>query len=411
MKHFALVLLGLLILSCSKNSVSDRDLKREQALATAETKRAELQLVAGEYSGKLNQDSGKSRSVSLLLDIKDIPTPIEGQVDQVMTPTLVGYLCLDSGGSRCNPNTMYGFAIQKADFVPKRSALDIVAINGGDNLILSLSLTEPKLDGTWTLPNALTSGTISLTRGTTQSSGNIAEDLKGEYQGVMLREGNLFHYGLLTLQTSFQPPDGLKIAAILRVVCGDINSSEYLTYHFDKVQFNAVTGQITFREEGTDIVLSANWSEGEITGDWSSQYTGNLGKIQFKKTGPPNITGAGEAFEALKGTYQGKLTNTNPNSNLPERIQFAFVTAQDTSSPNGLKVSGNVRLYIGPFGSLEYIEQPFTEIQYNYFTKKLVAKTSAGPNLTIKADVDRKTIRGTVAADALGEVATIEVNK
>jgi hypothetical protein len=261
------------------------------------------------------------------------------------------------------------------------------------------------------MPTSTSSGTVSLDKGATQSTGGLAEQLKGEYQGILLREGKLYHLGQLTLQTSFQPPEGLKVAATLKLICGEWNSTEYLTYRFDKVQFNAVTGQIIFRQEGTDIVLSGNWADGEVSGEWSSQYTGTLGSIRFKKAVPPDTSGAGEVFEALKGTYQGKLTNTNPNSNLPERVQIAFVTSQDFTSPNGLKVTGNMRLYLGPFGSTEYVELAFSEVQYNYFTRKLVAKTTGDYNLTIKAEVDRKVIRGTVAADALGEVGNLEVNK
>lgn len=356
------------------------------------------------------QTSGKTQNVSLRLDIKDIPTTIEGQVDPVMTPVLTGYLCF-TFGQGCDPNTSPGYAVQKADFDPKRNSLDIVVTGSGENIIFSLTQSDSKLQGTWTMPTSVSSGTVSLDRNATQSTNGLAEQLKGEYQGILLREGKLYHLGQLTLQTSFQPPEGLKAAATLKLICGEWNSSEYLTYKFDKVQFNAVTGQIIFRQEGTDIVLSGSWAEGEVTGEWSSQYTGTLGSIHFRKTGPPDVSGAGDVFEALKGTYQGKFVNTNPNSNLPERVQMAFVTSQDLTSPNGLKVTGNVRFYLGPFGSTEYFELPFSDVQYNYYTRKLVAKTTGSYNLTVKADVDRKIIRGTVAADALGEVGNLEVNK
>ena len=407
---FKFVILSIALLSCSKNSVSDRDLKREQLRASAETKRAELKAIEGEYSGKTVQSNGKTQKVSLRLDIKDIPNAVEGQVDPVMTPILTGYLCF-TFGQGCDPNTSPGYAVQKADYDPNRKALDLVVDSSGESIIFSLIKTDSKLEGTWTMPTSVSSGTVSLELTTTQSTGGIGEQLRGEYQGILLREGKMYHLGQLNIQTSFQPPEGLKATATLKLICGEWNSTEYMTYRFDKVQFNPVTGQIIFRQEGTDIVLSGNWSEGEVTGEWSSQYTGNLGSIKFKKSGPVDVTGAGKTFEALMGTYQGKLINTNPSSNLPERIQIAFVTAQDLTTSNGLKVTGNMRLYFGPFGSIEYSELAFSEVQYNYYTRTLVAKTTGENNFTIKAEVDGKVILGTMAADALGEVGKLEVNK
>jgi hypothetical protein len=116
-------------------------------------------------------------------------------------------------------------------------------------------------------------------------------------------------------------------------------------------------------------------------------------------------------FEALKGTYQGKLTNTNSQSNLPERMMISFVTSQDLSKPNGISVTGSLRFYLGAFGSNEYVEYAFSDVQFNFFTRYFTAKTNDSYKLTLKAEAKLNSISGTVSADALGEVGTFEVKK
>ena len=54
---------------------------------------------------------------------------------------------------------------------------------------------------------------------------------------------------------------------------------------------------------------------------------------------------------------------------------------------------------------------PFSYIQYNFFTRKIVAKTSGEYKLTLKGDVTLKDIQGKIFSDALGEVADVEVAK
>lgn len=408
----AVMALGLfLVLSCAKSSLSDRDAKREQIRSSAETKRKELQAVAGEYNGILTQSSGVDQNTTLLLEIKDIPTQVEGQVDPVLIPTLKGYLRfnLGSGGGGAE---YIGFSIDKADFDPKRNKLDLVVSNPDyKDMVLTCTLAGSKLDGTWTAPSNATSGDIHLDRKQTQS-GSVAEQLRGEYGGVLFHDGKgLYQYGQLTLATSIKPPEGLKVTASLRIIYGNLGSTEYLTYRFDPVQFNPMTGQIVFKNENNDVMLSGYWSKGEFKGDWFSTYTGRMGSVTLKKDTTPQPQ-LGDVLEPLKGTYQGKFTNTNNQSNLPDKMMISFVTSQDLNKPNGISVTGSLRFYLGPFGSTEYLEYPFSDVQFNFFTRYFTAKATGDYKFTLKAEVNNKnTISGTVAADALGEVGKFEVVK
>ncbi|MBI4405137.1 MAG: hypothetical protein HY537_13325 [Deltaproteobacteria bacterium] len=397
-------LMGLILVTCSKSNMSDRDVRREQLRTSAETKRKELQVVEGEYQGLLTLATGVKQKMSLKLDIKDIPTAVDGEVDPVMTPVLAGFL-------RWNNNP---FAIAKADFDPKRSRLDIVASDPVyKEIMMALTFANPILEGTWSGPAFADSGTVRLERkNLQQGEEGLAEQLRGEYGGVLLDDSKgLYQYAHLVVSTSIQPPATLKVSATLKIIFGAWDSVEYLTYRFDPVSFNPVTGQIIIKGDASDVSFTGTWANEKLSGEWFSDYVGKMGAMHFEKNFVASPVIGRDLAEALKGTYRGTIKNTNPQSNLPERILISFVTSQDLSQPNGLKVSGNVRFYVGEFGSIEYVEMALSNIQYNFFTRKLVAKTTGAYNFTLIAGTDQKKINGTLHADSLGEVAQVEVTK
>jgi hypothetical protein len=253
----------------------------------AEAKRRELAIVEGSYVGVLTQSSGFEQSVSVDLQIKDIPQPVDGEVDPVPTPVLTGFLRLMLGDG---PDEFVGFGIEKAEFDPKRNILNIVCSNEqSKEMILALTVSGSHLGGSWTAPKVSTSGEISLER---RSSSTAPAEVKG-----------------------------------------------------------------------------------------------------------------------LKGTYQGDLVNTHPDSNLPDKILLSFVTSQDLSAPNGVRITGSVRLYLGPFTSNEFVELPFADVQYNLFTQKFVAKTGGDYKLTLKGQAKERDMIIRVSSDALGEVGYAEVSK
>lgn len=406
----AIFTLALLLASCAKNSLSDRDAKKEQLKSAAETKRQELALVAGDYQGLFIHTTGQKQNTTLKLEIKDIPVQVEGGVDPILTPTLKGFLRFNLGANG-EGSEYIGFSVEKGDFDPKQNKLDLVVTNSEyKDIIITCFAMDSALEGSWTAPTSATNGTLKLSRGVIQSQ-TLAEQMAGEYGGILFQDPkNLYQFSSLTLSTSIKPPEGLKVAATLRVIFGAWNSTEYLTYRFDPVQFNPMTGQIILKSETADLVFSGQWSQGELQGEWSSVYTGKLGKVSFKKNTVPSNQ-IGTLFHALKGTYQGKIVNTNHSSNLPERLMVSFVTSQDLSKPNGISVTGSMRLYLGEFGSNEYVEYPFSDVQFNFFTRTLIARVSGEYKLTLKGSAEAQIIKGTVSADALGEVGTFEVIK
>ncbi len=286
-KNWGVLALSFLALSCSKNTLSERDAKREQLRANAETKRAELSKVAGDYRGLFSDPGGMEQYVSLRLEIKDIPAVVEGSVDPVMVPTLKGFLRYTLGPGETAE--YIGFPIDKADYNPRDKKLDLVASNDQyKEVIVSALLKDNQLSGTWTAPGSAKSGSLKL-----------------------------------------------------------------------------------LRSEGT-------------TGGTQSE---------------------------LKGTYQGTLKNTNPQANLPERILMSLVTSQDPSTGSGVVISGSFRFYIGDFGSNEYVEYPFSDVQFNFLTRAFTAKVNGEYQITLKGIVKPGNISGTVLADSLGEVGNFTVTK
>lgn len=243
------------------------------------------------------------------------------------------------------------------------------------------------------------------------SSEARADDaVRGLYKAVLRHEGtNFYQYANLTLRT-VNVGGQLKISANVKVYFGDWDSNEYMTYEYPDVPLNVLTRQISIRDDANDISMIGFLRDGVVTGEWFSTIVGRVGEFTAQKSGNPEAPRDGVLVRTLSGYYRGTVVNTNPQSNLPPRITMSFVTTQ-VNGPNGpeIKVSGNTRLYLGDYDSQEYVELPFTDIQFNYFNRFMTAKTSEY-GLTFKGTMthDGK-FAGDVLSDGLGKVGTTSV--
>lgn len=399
---------AIFIVGCSKPNRSVRDTKLEQMRAQAEQKRNELKQVVDHYVGTFSFSNGRKQKVCLNLEIKDVPSVVEGEVDPVMVPTLTGSLHFNFGD--CDKSSL-PFGIQKGDFDAKNEKVDLVVNNSEHgNIKINLTHRKPELTGEWNAPEMGASGTIFLRRGAPENT----ETLSGEYGGVLFRNKDFYQFGHLTLRTTFQSPDGFKVSANARVIFGAWDSKEYLTYRFEEVRFNPIRGELTMKSEASDLSFTVILSEGELFGKWTSVLVGDLSSVQFKKSWiPPALPSHGELYEPLQGSYQGTLKNGS-GFNYPKKVMVSLVTSQDLTEPNGLKITGNFRFYIGEFGSTAYFEYPFEEIKYDSFTKQFIGKTVVGEGnekFTILGNVDNKKLGARLKSDGVGEVATLEMGK
>lgn len=241
-----------------------------------------------------------------------------------------------------------------------------------------------------------------------QSTGNIS----GLYYGVLTHdEGNYKQYAKITLRT-VNPEGRLKISANVRVFFGRPDSNEYLTYDYSEVPLNLLTRQLSLVDEDNDVSMIGSLKNGKIEGEWFSTLVGRVGTFVAQKGEFPKIEGDDERpiAQALSGNYRGSLSNTNPESNLPERISFSFVTTQENSDGNPtLHISGSSRFYLGEFDTLEYTEVEFDDIQFNYYNRFLTAKTKEY-GLTFKGYISLDGVyEGEVFSDALGVVGDFKV--
>lgn len=234
------------------------------------------------------------------------------------------------------------------------------------------------------------------------------ESIQGLYKAVLLHEGsNFYQHAQITLRTINTGTGQLKISANVRIFFGDpATSNEFLTYEYDDCPTNLLTRQISIKNEKNSVALIGFLKGGNLEGDWHSSVVGRVGKFSASKSTDPKPPTDATLVKSLSGHYRGSLVNTNPESNLPERATLSLVTTQDTSSSEPvIKISGNTRLYLGDFGSLEYVETKLTDIQFNFYNRYLTAKT-VEYGLTFKGTMSNDGVfTGVVFADGLGEVA------
>ncbi len=243
----------------------------------------------------------------------------------------------------------------------------------------------------------------------------ISQDVSsvaGLYKVIFQHEGtNYYQFGLITLKTT-NPSGEFKISANMRIIFGAADSNEFLTYEFANVPLNPITGQLVFTNDGSDVSAVAILKGGQIEGDWYSSIVGRVGKFIATKDNFPVPPLASTNVKELSGYYRGILANTNPQSSLPERLTMSFVATQDLSGPTPkLAINGNLRLYLGSFNSLEYIEIKFTDVQFNSYSRFLTAKTE-NYGLTFKGYMSYDaTAEGDLYTDGLGKVGRVTMQK
>lgn len=235
------------------------------------------------------------------------------------------------------------------------------------------------------------------------------DDVRGLYNAVLTHEGtNFYQYAKITLRT-VNIGGQLKLSANVKVLFGEMDSNEYLTYEYPEVPLNFLTREISIRQDANDVSIIGTLKTGSIAGEWFSTQVGRVGTFKAQKAGIPPIPENGVLVKTLSGYYRGTLKNTNPQSNLPELISMSFVTTQDTGSDGapGVRVSGTVRFYFGRYDSIEFVETSFSDIRFNFYTRYLTAKTH-DYGMTFKGVMTPNgQFSGIVLSDALGDVGKV----
>lgn len=243
--------------------------------------------------------------------------------------------------------------------------------------------------------------------------GNAMASLEGTYTAIMQhKDTKFFQYATVTLRTVNPGGGELKISANVRIFFGDLNSVEYLTYEFPTVERNPLSGQLTMREAGNDVSLIGTLRTGtnSITGDWYSTLVGKVGTFKAIKDEVPEIPEGFELVKTVSGDFRGTITSTHSEINLPERASITLVTRQDNGSEEGgILITGSTRLYYGEFGSNEYEQIEFENIQFNFYNRFLTARTSDW-GIVYKGTLGLDgSFTGLVYADGYGKVGNIKL--
>lgn len=162
-------LLGLLIISllagsaCSPKTMSQRDLQKQKDAGAAETKKTELEGVAGKYIGELRGDDDYQQRIRLTLEVRSVPVQQEGSVDPIMVPKLLGGVRFILGSEEAQE--FIDLTIKEGEFVKPTDHIELLMSHDevGD-LFMSVDRKKDgkQLTGTWRAPKQGLEGTIVL---------------------------------------------------------------------------------------------------------------------------------------------------------------------------------------------------------------------------------------------------------
>lgn len=237
------------------------------------------------------------------------------------------------------------------------------------------------------------------------------ESIQGTYKAVLEHETAGYHqYATITLRTINTGDGNLRISANVRILFGDWNSNEFLSYEYPDCPMNLLNRQISLKNDNADVSFIGYLKNGIISGDWYSPAVGRVGKFAAAKNQVPPVPANTQLIKTITGHYIGTITNTNPDSNLPEKVTISLVTSQDPAAiGTNIRISGNMRFYLGDYGSTEYIETKFSSVDFNFYSRFLTAKTEKY-GISIKGTIGLNgVLKGDVYADGLGQAGVIEV--
>lgn len=236
--------------------------------------------------------------------------------------------------------------------------------------------------------------------------------IQGTYRAVLLHDpleenAPVYHqFATITLRT-VNTGGNLEISANVRVIFGDWGSNEFLPYDYPQVPMNLLTRQISVRADNMDVSFIGSFTnDGKIEGEWYAASIGRVGTFVASKSEVPEVPEGSLLVTSLTGHYKGEVENTNPASNLPERMTMSLVT---TGTGMAMKISGNVRFYLGSFTSNEYVETAVSDAQFNFYTRYLTIKTQQY-GITLKGIVNNSgNFIAEVFADGLGAVGKVNL--
>lgn len=201
----------------------------------------------------------------------------------------------------------------------------------------------------------------------------FAQSPFGRYLGV-LKHAQLGQDQLAKLDfvVARQSSSDVRMIALLTLYFGDYNSPEYVTYHFDDVTYNVLTGALIFSQPDQEVSLIVErFSGGAFTGLMRSVSGGPAGVLEM--TQKATVTPSRELIQLLSGEYRGTCNGKLKDVQIQTR----------RSNDDGLKRGNPFGIYeisaqlaeISPgfcMGPAELcVTRIYNDASYNFFTGKL----------------------------------------
>ena len=373
--------------------MSDRETRREQIRLNAEMKKRELNAIKGDYAGLVNRDGApdargndgrnaprsaprsdsQKQRVSLHLEVIEVPFNDNGGIDPVMMPQLSGFLKFPFGST--SGDEYLSFKITRGEYDPKRSALELV-VNHGQYGDMNLSMTSMVggFAGHWQALNLSANGTMTLIRDsetlvTDPASGDRPPGtnipLTGSYVGfVNDDERGVSYSASIQLRATNMPGQGMKLSADIQLARGT-ESSEFAIWKFDPVEFHPVTQKLTLRKDGVNESFLLTYSDGSMTGEWSSATLGRLGAAKLDKRSTPRSSLP--PAHPRSGLHEVCLKNFG-GANLPPNAALSTTVTPDVNGDGKVRTQASVVFYLGGYGSSERYTCVLEQIVLDYIS-------------------------------------------
>lgn len=358
--------------------------------------------IRGEYEGILTWDTRGSYQRALLT-----LSTLQDKQDYF---TISGTVKLNYGDP--SSGDLQSYSLDQVEFNPLTRK---ISLKGATSDVYFIGQLEfGKITGEWFEKRLGKIGSADFQKNGTPATPTGSQSMKpvaGEYAGYAVWDSMTAYQAAHLSVVSTGSQGDLKLSAVGKMIFGNEANNENLVYKFDNVEFNAANGYTVFKTANSDVTIKGILANGKFEGEWFTAMSGRMGSFLVGRDSAISAPGNMALVGPLKGTYQGELKNTSNQTNLPERFMMGLVTVPDLGSPQGIKVTGNVRFYLGPFDSLEYQEAACEFLQFDFYRREIVCKLPASLAITVKGSVGPGGIKGNLFHDTLNDIATFDIKK
>lgn len=210
----------------------------------------------------------------------------------------------------------------------------------------------------------------------------------GRYVGVLNHDKTgKQQFAKLDFIVSRNSANDLDLKAVLTLHFGDFKSREYVSFHYDKVRYNVLTGALTFDDaEQALSVFVRKFGGGELVGDVTSIWGGRVG--QLKLASEKEIAPSKTLIESVWGEYAGSC-----GEHSAKLLLYTFRSTEDLAHQAQPFATYVIRANL-PIDCVDgqCVNFAFTSGSYNFFAGK-EQLSLVGPRVTMKCDVDGNELR------------------